>query len=53
MWTWRAAVATSPLLQLANKFIGGLTPEVVVDLSTAQTELAKTGGTPQCHPVHL
>ncbi|MFO1227275.1 hypothetical protein [Roseateles sp.] len=35
-----------PLLQLANKFIGGLTPEVVVDLSTAQTELAKTGGTP-------
>lgn len=35
-----------PLLQLSNKFLAGATPEVVVDLSAAQTELAKTGGTP-------
>jgi len=36
-----------PVLQIANKFLAGTAPEVVVELSTAQTELLKsTGATP-------
>lgn len=35
-----------PVLQVANKFLAGTAPEVVVELPTAQTELLKTAGTP-------
>jgi hypothetical protein len=35
-----------PLLQIGNKFLASPAAEVVVDLTTAQTELLKTGGTP-------
>jgi hypothetical protein len=35
-----------PLLQIGNKFLAAPTAEVVVELTTAQTELLKTAGTP-------
>jgi hypothetical protein len=35
-----------PLLQIGNKFLAAPTAEVVVDLTTAQTELLKASGTP-------